>query len=205
MASRGRKDAIPGADGSTTGGTGTTIPIYGASGEKLSEDGNGFGKVDIASEGVINGTNSQVYAIKNPLTFIYSTANLGDWYTDNETYQDNTLWGEEDMKSEFDPCPKGWRLPTEGSWGDFSTVSMILSGSNNIHTGRTYTQMVWFPMSGAFHYNRGTLESVGKGGYSWSASGNNVNSMSLAYSTNNVYPSLIYYRAYGFAIRCVQE
>ena len=74
----GRKDCFPGADGSTiTQVTGAdpnaeTISIYDADGNtELTEDGTGYRKINITTSGVINGTTSMIYSVKNPLTFIY--------------------------------------------------------------------------------------------------------------------------------------
>ena len=209
----GRKDAIPGADGSTitqatennnnNNNNANTIPIYGANGNTLTEDANGYKKVNITA--IIGGEpNTAEYTVKNPLTFICNTIEPRDWYTNNKNYQDNTLW--DSNKTVSDPCPHGWKVPTDGTWGDFSEITFLLSGTEyTVSNGRSFSNMVWYPASGFRHYNGGVLHIVGSGGYCWSASGNNVNSMSLVYRTNNVHPSLIYHRAYGFPVRCVQE
>ncbi len=54
------------------------------------------------------------YAVKHPLTFISSTAeNHGNWlYNNNRT----DLWSENGPKALYDPCPYGWRVPSEDTF-----------------------------------------------------------------------------------------
>ena len=208
----GRKDGFPGADGSTIqqigGNNASTIPIYGANGNILTEGSTGVKLVMITTSGVLNGNTAQVYAIKNPLVFIYGGASLYDWYTDRETYQDNTLWGDGEEKSAYDPCPKGWRVLTdsEKTYGDFSTTTMTLSGSvNTVHTGRIYNDMAWFPATGYRTNGSLALRNVGGNGYCWSASVSGPHAKALDFNTSGVGPGNVGYRTFGFPIRCVQE
>ncbi len=210
----GRKDGFPGADGSTiTQGTDTyqnaaTIPIYGANGNTLTEGSiTGLRKVDITA--IIGGKpNTSGFAIKNPLTFIYNTATPYDWYATQTTNQDNTLWGEGTGKSTYDPCPHGWRVPTDASmtFGDFSTNIFSVSGSNyTVITGRVYLAIAWFSATGCLYFDSGALYNVGYGGYYWSATVSDAYAKGLYFGMGGVYPSSASRRVYGFSIRCVQE
>ena len=164
--------------------------------------------VNITTNGVLNGNTSQVYVIKHPLSFVYNQNEPWDWYTDNETYQNDALWGEGVDKSESDPCPKGWRAPTDASktYGDFSTVTMTASGlGTNVANGRKYSNMAWFPAAGYRYYFSGALRGVGSYGYYWLASVSDTYAKVLNFYLSGVFPSLTFYRASGFSIRCVQE
>ena len=206
----GRKDAFPGADGSTIqeNGTATTIPIYGASGNTLTEGSTGVRFVNITTAGVLSGNTSQVYAVKNPLTFIYNQTSPNDWYCISQSSQNHTLWGDNSTKSSFDPCPAGWQTPTDASitFGDFITTIFPLSGSGtNLTNGRIYNKTAWFPITGGRSYNGGALLFVGSYGYYWSTSASSAVSKSLLFGVNNINTIYTNPRASGFSVRCIQE
>ena len=61
-------------------------------------------------EGPISAVNGQKDKYSN--TFFTSSESLYDWTSP----QDDTLWNsgteENPIKTEYDPCPEGWRVPT---------------------------------------------------------------------------------------------
>ena len=214
----GRKDAFPGADGSTIIQTGSpnaeTIVIYGAEGSVLTEGSEtGLRFEDITTSGVLLENISLVYTVKNPLTFIYNATTPYDWYTDNESFQNNTLWGDGTDKNAFDPCPINWRVPQDGTWNDFSTTtfpyfiqgSQASSGNYNAGNGRQYNQISWFPATGFRPYANGALSSIGSRGTYWPASVSDIYAKYLRFTMNDISPNNISYRAYGFSVRCIQE
>lgn len=208
----GRKDGFPGADGSTItqeAFNATTIPIYATSGNTLTEGSTGFRGANITTNGVLSGNNTaQTYAIKNPLAFVYNAANTLDWYTNNQNYLNDVLWGDKRKKSAYDPCPHEWKVPTDASltFGDFSTTTMPISiPGTNVATGRTYKKMSWFPAAGYREHINGVLSHIGSTGFYWSASTSGTYARYLGYDMSSVSPGSIYSRAYGFPIRCIQE
>ena len=161
----------------------------------------------------MNGTlNALIYSIKNPLTFIYANNTLGDWYTNDELYQHNSLWSNsQSAKSDYDPCPPGWRIPVSTTWNDYvnSTAPPHSLGHQNsattfdVSSGRLYANLAWLPASGSRHYIAGELYSIASGGYYWS----------YTVSTNIIY---LFFnmdvvnlasapKACGYPVRCVQE
>ena len=210
----GRKDCFPGADGSTIQSDEsaiTTIPIYGADGiTALKEDETGYQKISIKVAEVLNGNTSQIYSIKNPLTFIYNATAPNDWYTDVEIYQNKSLWNS-DTKSIYDPCPKNWCISRDATWKDFSFENAIYytPGEYNPQNGLCYNKYVWYPAIGRRLQVAGTLASSGYGGNYWS------------YTTGDEYPTYFNFNAalslipvgknplvgcaFGYAVRCVQE
>ena len=105
----------------------------------MTEDANGYKKVNITA--IIGGEpNTAEYTVKNPLTFICNTIEPRDWYTNNKNYQDNTLW--DSNKTVSDPCPHGWKVPTDGTWGDFSEITFLLSGTE--YTVSIEVSAIWF-------------------------------------------------------------
>ena len=212
----GRKDCFPGADGSTiqNNGNATTIQIYGADGSTLTENTTkGLQIIEITTEGIMDENNSQIYSIKHPLTVIYNPTVPWDWYT-NSNNHNNILWGDANTKSDYDPCPNGWHIPTNGTWGDFSLTtfpyyiqgSQSSSGNPNVTNGRLYNQISWFPAGGRRRSTLGTLGNAGNYGYTWSNTVVDDNcSYTLLFDVSSLEPSYVYSRAGGFPIRCIQE
>ena len=62
-------------------------------------------------------------SIQNPGSFINAGDNFYDWYAaENSEHQDPTLWGgTSGSKTVWDPCPEGWRVPTED---DFNVAEL---------------------------------------------------------------------------------
>lgn len=152
-----------------------------------------------------------MYSVKNPLSFIYNnTTKPYDWYTNNSLYQNHNLWVA-DGKGTYDPCPHGWGVAPDGTWLDLSTntAPYYTQGTTIItvaHTtnGRKYNHS-WYPSTGFLHYVTGALSYIGIGGYCWSAQSHEMYSKYLNYNMNEVNSSAIFYRAYGFPVRCIQE
>ena len=149
----------------------------------------------------------------NENDFYYNTSSPHDWLSS----PDDKLWnsGTEDnpVKTEYDPCPEGWRVPTcaeltalkanRSSWTTYNDqVGYWLSGSNS------YTEIatrVFLPAAGRLYYYGGSSYERGEGCYYWSslasidyAFGLILKSdLSSMYDSNN--------RAYGYSVRCVKQ
>ncbi|HIW09915.1 MAG TPA: fibrobacter succinogenes major paralogous domain-containing protein [Candidatus Rikenella faecigallinarum] len=192
-----------------------SIVIYGTNEEVLVEgDKFGINYVDIASPGVINENNSLTYSIKHPLMYIYQEQEPQDWYTDNPLYQNNALWGVEGSnKSNYDPCPNKWRMPSEQTWNDYSTLSapyyvqgqQAFTGDYTVSNGRLYNALAWLPATGRREYGSGPISRVGNFGYYWSLTPKNSSASNCRISMSNLSPNYGSFRAGGFSVRCVQE
>lgn len=194
----------------------------------------GLRLANITTSGVLSGNTSLIYAIKNPLIFVYNTvASFGDWYTNNTIYQDNTLWGDGTDKSAFDPCPSGWRVAPNGTWSDFTRTEDVLQPMNgnfpfyikgianeqgavgDYHqtNGRLYkvsasdegTPLAWYPATGTRRAYTGVLQGTGDYGYSNSCESSSTKCSFLCFATYRVIVSDSNSRAYGYSVRCVQE
>ena len=207
----GRKDGFPGADGRTMqqieGANATVNKIYDETGNVLTEGSTGVRRMAITTSGILNGNTSIVYVIKNPLTFVYNEINTLDWYTTNQSFQNNVLWDNGEVKSFYDPCPHGWRVPTNASltYGDFITSTIPIGSGINIANGRIYCSMSWFPASGCCYANSGILYHVGTHGFYWSASASGMNAQDLSFFLSGFNLNYTDFRACGFSVRCVQE
>ena len=94
-------------------------------------------------------------------------------------------------------CPKGWRLPTGQSGGEFDT----LVGSLN---STTITQAPYYFNPNGFVYP-GSLRNAGSYGGYWSSTAGSSTSRAyyLGFSPDFVHPSYDYYRYAGQSVRCL--
>ena len=101
------------------------------------------------------------------------------WSANNSTtgFNDNTV-----IKTIYDPCPTGFKIPASNAFTDFSKTGEMtinqtdynVSGawSNGWYFNNKITNpdaSIYFPASGARHYEDGSLNSINWCGYSWSA------------------------------------
>lgn len=222
----GRKDPFPRANGTTIDATtakANTIPIYGPDGTTVlpENSGTGYMQMDISSVPQQPRGNSLASSVKNPLSFITNTITPFDWYTEIRENQNNGLWGDGGLKSAYDPCPKGWRIPPTGTWSDFTRDQYVPangtcpyyinggiteSGGQYFATnGRFYNNQVWYPAAGCRSYASGALVDVGNNGYSWSSSVSSISGLYLYFASLSLNPANTAYRTYGLQVRCVQE
>ena len=132
-------------------------------------------------------------------------------YNTNAAYYDSTYggyysfytatagWGTNSVtsgSSSKDICPKGWRLPTGGSSGEFQTLY------NNYNSSALMQGVPGFVLSGSV-YN-GSVYDQGSNGCYWSSTVGNANlAYSLYLDNSNVYPANSRSKFGGFSVRCV--
>lgn len=128
--------------------------------------------------------------------------------------QDDTMWNSgtesEPIKTDYDPCPDGWRVPTyseiselgknsSAGQDEYGLLGYWFSGASS------YTESVpqmFLPTAGYRNYSDGVASIRGARGYYWSSKPNSHNrAYNLRFGGNFVYDS----RAYGLSVRCVQE
>ncbi len=93
-------------------------------------------------------------------------------------------------------CPKGWRLPTGGSSGEFQTLY------NNYNSASSMMGVPNFTLSGSV--DGGSVYRQGSNGYYWSSTVNNANRAYYLYLvSSDVYPVVYNFRSNGYSVRCV--
>ena len=122
------------------------------------------------------------------------------------------------VKTVYDPCPVGFKMPASNAFTGFTSNGQNQSGAANINANGTadswdkfsaayghnfYTNgsknaTIFFPASGFRSYSDGSLSYVGYDGYYWSAVPIYAyGGCSLSFSWSYAYPQSNYYRSYG--------
>ena len=122
-------------------------------------------------------------------TFITGSDN---WYNGNNP---NDLW--QGVSGVNNPCPTGYRIPTEAEWNAES-----LSWSTNNSAG-AFASPLKLPLAGYRSFYDGNPAGVGTSGFYWSSTVSTTNSFNLDFS-NAIYfiPSN---RAWGNSVRCIKD
>lgn len=161
-------------------------------------------------EGPISAVNAQKEKYSN--TFFSVTASPYDW----TSTQDDKLWnsGTESapVKTEYDPCPTGWRVPTYTELNELSCHYSSLTtvdDQDGYYFSGVYTYLsgaptVFFPTAGHRTYDGGTAYYRGYHG-NWSSSPDGMSAYRLSFSTNSYISMDSFRRALGASVRCVQE
>lgn len=121
------------------------------------------------------------------------------------------------VKTIYDPCPAGFKLPAGNTFSGFTTTGQSTSTVSeingtwdsskkgwNFYSGpnKTGTQ-IFFKVSG---WRRGEMSDVGSYGYCWSAIPNGQsNGHYLIFGSSGVGPLSNTYRTYGFGVHPSQE
>ena len=171
--------------------------------------------------------------IQNPDKFyIYGSSVWTNYGYYNLWSADNTVTGGYNqgndnpvVKTVYDPCPVGFKMPANNAFTGFTTTgqnSMSQSEMNvdgtddwqqwtnnfghNFWTNSSKTATITFPASGLRSDIDGSLYDVGHDGYCWSAVPYTTsNGCNLYFSSGYVGPLNYGTRAYGFAVRAVSE
>ena len=133
----------------------------------------------------------------------YCAASAGSY-----CYGNGTSAGTSTGNATEDICPKGWRMPTGNTTGEYSALANAIYGSTGSTTEVTaytnYRVALHLPLSG-FYYN-GMADNRGVNGYGRSSTWFNLEGMYCLYASmnrNRIQPAYSSSRGDGFPVRCV--
>ena len=210
----GRKDPFLGGVGSSTNCTAGNQYYY--------------NKAAGVADFVYNGTGgSLALGYGNPMRFYTNSSSPWDWQGSSVKHD---LWGnpgitwptsdpnsESGIKTCFDPCPPGWKVPPRGTWravfattttGTTPNASGVALGYNFYYTAVGSGSFTFYPASGYRNNSSGALSLVSTNGYYWCSSpgyGGSAFAGGLYFSSSIVGPLHGSFRANGFGVRCAQE
>ncbi|WP_298062225.1 hypothetical protein [uncultured Rikenella sp.] len=148
---------------------------------------------------------------RNPVAFYFGTAQ-SDW-----TFpQNDELW-RDGVKTLFDPCPAGWRVPKNGKeqaslWSAFTMANGPWNGTDVGPSGgrtwsapETYGGSAWYPATGMRYPSTGTFYESGNGHFIWYSGTNGTEGNDSGFYLGIFYVAADDPRAFGFSVRCVRE
>ena len=122
----------------------------------------------------------------------YCAASAGNYCFGNGTSE-----GSPSGNATEDICPKGWRMPTGGSSGEYQALYTAYSSDVT-----SFLNALSTPLSG--YFSSGSAGGQGTYGFFWSSTYSNAFNMYLLYvNSSNVYPSSNGDRHYGDSVRCL--
>ena len=150
--------------------------------------------------------------------YYYATYFTNDWITPMNDKIWNTGTEKDPLKTEFDPCPEGWRVPTYSelnklrqnvsskTTNDIGVKGCWFSGSKSYATS---VPRVFFPLAGQRQGTYGAIIGRGSDGYYWSSIVSDRSQYPYAaqclYFTSANASMSYSARATGKSVRCVKD
>ncbi len=151
------------------------------------------------------------YTIQHPSTFISANNNNYDWHYTGDSHSDDTRW--ESVKTIYDPCPAGWRVPDGGYKGLWSTAGFTDTAFDHVNNGILFElpfckPSAWYPAGGYMHKYGGSLYYTGSYGCYWSVTSISIQSSGICclyFNGKDVNPVQGGDKSYGYSVRCLKE
>ena len=163
------------------------------------------------SDPLVNLTNKDViptsyYGTDDPMKNAVTAGNwkVGGYYNycaasaGSYCYGNGTSAGTSSGNATEDICPKGWRMPTGSTSGEYQA----LYNNASYNTYANYRSALHLPLSG--YFRSGSAGDQGSDGYWWSSTKlSDSNMRGLSANTGNIMPAYNDTRNYGYSVRCV--
>ncbi len=153
-----------------------------------------WGRAADEHESRTSGTTTTLSTTDSPghSDFITINSSLYDW----RSPQNDNLW--QGVNGTNNPCPSGYRLPTEAEW-----EAELTSWSSNNADG-AFASSLKLPVAGSRSYSSGSLLNVGSSGHYWLSTVDGNRSRDLNFYSSNVY-MYSNNRANGYSVRCLKD
>ena len=190
------------------------MQIYNATGTPITKGNSGIATVDKESE-----FRSEERTIDNQTTVGDLIQNTSTHYDKgdgtnyvpiaNSEYYDITEegdWWNPTIKTLYDPCPNGYRIPKVGTYGNTSDWTLSEWEPSNLKGGQTFKSS-FFATSGYRDFTYGTFTAVGTSGYAWMSTPYSIYSGYLLIFRGNkeLFCDEIRGRSLSFPIRCIKD
>ncbi len=213
----GRKDPFPRPLSKVTSGN-ASIKLYDASGAEIPDLVNSNGEYFK----MISSSNVNVETtIANAEYFFYRNSSNMSWWSSLDAAVYKELWGGvSGVKSEYDPCPEGWKVPvvTSGASGAVNPYQFILEDAAVLDTdncGLLYDNKLWFPVTGERARTKGVPSRTGLEGNYWIGSFDKLDGTKILFNYAQFSPNASkkqiegqarpVYGSVAVAVRCVKE
>lgn len=153
--------------------------------------------------------------IRNPWVFYCGSTTPYNWFGEKSWYN---LWdagcqntGNSDnrvIKTVYDPCPAGYRMPGGNAFTGFTKANVIgeFDGGWVFKRDASDSVGVFFPAAGCRYYSDGAVYGSGERGYVWLSSSNSQNNAYYLYFYSSFVSSQYsYYRSYAHSVRPVRD
>ena len=183
-------------------GGGTTSDQYAITGVVNWTDSPTYASSYSYSDPLVNLTNKDV--IPSDATSQDGQYKVGGYYNycaasaGSYCYGNGTSWGTSSGNATEDICPKGWRMPTGNTSGEYQA----LYNNASYNSYANYRAALHLPLSGGFY--SGSAGDQGSYSSWWSSTRYSINGMHTLYAgTSSIYPANSCSRDYGNSVRCV--
>jgi uncharacterized protein (TIGR02145 family) len=153
-----------------------------------------WGRAADGHESRTSGTTSTLATSDTPGhgDYITNGSSPYDW----RSPQNDNLW--QGVSGTNNPCPSGYRLPTEAEW----EAERTSWGSNN--SAGAFASPLKLPVAGYRSGSDGSLGNVGSSGGYWSSTVSGTYARNLYFNSGNAGMNSNY-RAGGFSVRCIKD
>lgn len=151
-----------------------------------------------------------VASINDPLALIKAVGVPYDWYSTVKNQGENRWNAADGSKTEFDPCPRGWRVPVSG-FGNASPWYNCLTVGVPWLNGVIWEDLGYWPAAGLLESSGQSY--LGMSGYYWAATpgeslsgGITKEGCAYGYNFDDRYslPGYLQYRHTVLSVRCVK-